>query len=354
MRRNMSVGMTVGKIAVSLGRAAQAQYQPPHPGLMTDMYHPDSAYVAWVHGRNDTVTFDVYARRAPFDGSYLLFAGLETALHFVRDFRFTDEDVRFLAQIRDYDRGYLDELRNFRFSGEIMAMPEGSIAFPNEPLLRVTGPFREALLAEVEARLAARGAQTVRFFADAPHYLRPGVDFRDTAFVSFLERRRYAPRRAVCNMAADLAAARLDTAADEARLGADGFEIRRLAQADAAAFEEYMLERWTPSWRTEAMRSLRREPVSSHVALREGRIVGFASHSVSGPGQFGPMGTNQELRGQGVGAVLLKRCLADQREAGFAECDIQWVGPKGFYADHVGARISRCFWQYERGLMVDA
>ncbi|HEV8634319.1 MAG TPA: GNAT family N-acetyltransferase [Chloroflexota bacterium] len=211
-----------------------------------------------------------------------------------------------------------------------------------------------ALLAEVEARLAARGAQTVRFFADAPHYLRPGVDFRDTAFVSFLERRRYAPRRAVCNMAADLAAARLDTAADEARLGADGFEIRRLAQADAAAFEEYMLERWTPSWRTEAMRSLRREPVSSHVALREGRIVGFASHSVSGPGQFGPMGTNQELRGQGVGAVLLKRCLADQREAGFAECDIQWVGPKGFYADHVGARISRCFWQYERGLMVDA
>ncbi|HEV8634318.1 MAG TPA: nicotinate phosphoribosyltransferase [Chloroflexota bacterium] len=144
----MSVGMTVGKIAVSLGRAAQAQYQPPHPGLMTDMYHPDSAYVAWVHGRNDTVTFDVYARRAPFDGSYLLFAGLETALHFVRDFRFTDEDVRFLAQIRDYDRGYLDELRNFRFSGEIMAMPEGSIAFPNEPLLRVTGPFREALLLE--------------------------------------------------------------------------------------------------------------------------------------------------------------------------------------------------------------
>ncbi|TAK26095.1 MAG: nicotinate phosphoribosyltransferase [Chloroflexota bacterium] len=145
---SMSVGMSLGKIAVSLGRPAQAQYQPLHPGLMTDMYHPDSAYVAWVQGRNDLVTFDLYARRAPFDGAYLLFAGLETALHFVRDFRFTDEDVRFLAQIRDYDRGYLEELRNFRFSGEILAMPEGSIAFPNEPLLRVTGPFREALLLE--------------------------------------------------------------------------------------------------------------------------------------------------------------------------------------------------------------
>ncbi|HEY3078865.1 MAG TPA: GNAT family N-acetyltransferase [Chloroflexota bacterium] len=207
-----------------------------------------------------------------------------------------------------------------------------------------------ALLAELEKRLAARGAKSVRFFADAPHYLRPGVDFRDTPFISFLERRRYEQRRAVCNMLSDLATARLDTAADEARLGTAGFEIRRLAQADAAAFEEYLLERWTPGWRTEAMRSLRRNPVSTHVARRDGRIVGFASHSVSGPGEFGPMGTNQELRGQGVGAVLLRRCLADQREAGFAESDIQWVGPKGFYADHVGARVSRCFWQYERPL----
>jgi nicotinate phosphoribosyltransferase len=140
--------VSVGKIAVSLGRPAQVQYEPLHPGLMTDMYHPDSAYVAWVHGRNDVVTFDLYARKAPFDGAYLLLAGLETALHFVQDFRYTDEDVRFLAQIRDYDRGYLEELRNFRFSGEIAAMPEGSIAFPNEPLMRVTGPFREALLLE--------------------------------------------------------------------------------------------------------------------------------------------------------------------------------------------------------------
>src|ERR671933_632709 len=140
--------MTLGKIAVSLGRPAQVDYQPVHPGLMTDMYHPDSAYVAWVNQRNDTVTFDLYARLAPFGGSYLLLAGLESALHFVRDFRFTDEDLRFLAQIRDYDRGYLEELRGFRFTGEILAMPEGSIAFPNEPLLRVTAPFSEALLLE--------------------------------------------------------------------------------------------------------------------------------------------------------------------------------------------------------------
>jgi mycothiol synthase len=207
-----------------------------------------------------------------------------------------------------------------------------------------------ALLAELEGRLAARGATTLRVFADSPHYLRPGVDFRDTPFISFLERRGFEQRRAVCNMTADLATARLDTADDEARLAGRGFEVRRLTADDADAFDGYLAERWSESWRVEGMTSLRRDPISTHVALRAGRIVGFATHSVSGPGQFGPMGTNDDLRGQGVGAVLLRRCLADQRAAGLAACDIQWVGPKGFYADHVGARITTCYWQYEKGL----
>src|SRR5207247_2293913 len=93
-------------------------------------------------------TFDLFARKAPFGGAYLLVAGLELALEFVRDFHYPDEDVHFLAQIRDYEPEFLDELLGLRFSGEILAMPEGSIAFPHEPLLRVTAPFREAILLE--------------------------------------------------------------------------------------------------------------------------------------------------------------------------------------------------------------
>jgi predicted N-acetyltransferase YhbS len=62
------------------------------------------------------------------------------------------------------------------------------------------------------------------------------------------------------------------------------------------------------------------------------------------------MGTNPELRGKGIGALLLRRCLADLEAAGHRGCDIQWVGPKGFYADHVGAVIHRCYWQYEKSL----
>lgn len=119
-----------------------------HPGLMTDMYHPDSAYVSWRTGHNGLTTFDLYTRTAPFGGAYLLVAGLEAAMDFAQSFRYTPEELRFLASIRDYDAAFLDELASLRFTGEVLALPEGSIAFPNEPILRVTAPFREAILLE--------------------------------------------------------------------------------------------------------------------------------------------------------------------------------------------------------------
>ncbi len=119
-----------------------------HPGLMTDLYHPDSAFVSWRTGRNGMTTFDLYTRVAPFGGAYMLVAGIENALEFALGFQYTPEDLRFLAQIRDYDSAFLDELAQLRFTGEILAFPEGSIAFPNEPILRVTAPFREAILLE--------------------------------------------------------------------------------------------------------------------------------------------------------------------------------------------------------------
>jgi nicotinate phosphoribosyltransferase len=117
-------------------------------GLLTDLYHPDAAYVSWSAGRNDLTTFDLYTRSALFGGAYLLVAGLEQALEFVRSFRYDDEEIAYLAGVRGYERGFLDELRRLRFTGEVLAMPEGMVAFPNEPLLRVTAPFREALLIE--------------------------------------------------------------------------------------------------------------------------------------------------------------------------------------------------------------
>lgn len=117
-------------------------------GLFTDLYHPDAAYVSWHAGVNSVTTFDLYTRAAPFGGAYLLVAGLEAALDFVRDFRYTNEDLAYLASLRRYDAAFLDHLRRLRFTGEILAMPEGTIAFPHEPLVRVTAPFQEAILLE--------------------------------------------------------------------------------------------------------------------------------------------------------------------------------------------------------------
>jgi nicotinate phosphoribosyltransferase len=131
-----------------------------HPGLMTDMYHPDSAYVSWRTGQNGQTTFDLYTRKAPFGGAYLLVAGLEAALEFAYTFRYTSEELKFLATIRDYDPAFLDELAELRFSGEILALPEGSIAFPDEPIVRVTAPFREAILLEA-GLLQAIGLSTL-------------------------------------------------------------------------------------------------------------------------------------------------------------------------------------------------
>ena len=121
---------------------------PLSPGLLTDLYHPDAAYVAWRRRRNGVTTFDLYARKAPFGGAYMLVAGLEAALDFVRRFRYSESDLRYLGQVRDYDPEFVEELRRLRFTGEILALPEGSIAFPHEPLLRVSAPFIESLIVE--------------------------------------------------------------------------------------------------------------------------------------------------------------------------------------------------------------
>ncbi|MHB8576948.1 MAG: beta/alpha barrel domain-containing protein, partial [Dehalococcoidia bacterium] len=122
------------------------QYE--HPGLHADLYHPDAAYVAWRTGHTGLATFDLYARAAPFGGAYMLSAGLEPALEFLQEFGFQDDDLAFLAQIRDYDPHFLSYLRGLRFTGEVLAMREGTVAFPNEPILRVTAPYVEALMVE--------------------------------------------------------------------------------------------------------------------------------------------------------------------------------------------------------------
>lgn len=121
---------------------------PIPTALYTDLYHVDAAYVAWKSGQMGDATFDLYTRSNPFGGGFMLAAGLEPALDYLRAFKYTRADRDYLQRIKGYDPDFLEYLRTLRFTGEIQAIPEGEIAFPNEPLLRITAPFPEALIIE--------------------------------------------------------------------------------------------------------------------------------------------------------------------------------------------------------------
>ncbi|MEJ7837501.1 MAG: nicotinate phosphoribosyltransferase [Thermomicrobiales bacterium] len=120
----------------------------PSVALETDLYHVDAAYIAWRNNLTDTATFDLYIRSTPFGGGFLLFAGLQPAIEYVEAFAYSASDIDFLRSLDRYDTGFLTMLSGLRFTGEILAFEEGDIAFPNEPLLRVSAPFIEALLIE--------------------------------------------------------------------------------------------------------------------------------------------------------------------------------------------------------------
>lgn len=138
-------------------------------GLGVDLYHVDSAYVAWRSGLTAPATFDLYTRQVPFGAAFLLVAGLELALEFAANLRFGDDEIAYLRSQRPYDEAFLAFLREMRFTGEILAIPEGEIAFADEPLVRVTAPFVEALLVEsgllhtigVSTLLATKAARIV-------------------------------------------------------------------------------------------------------------------------------------------------------------------------------------------------
>jgi GNAT superfamily N-acetyltransferase len=123
--------------------------------------------------------------------------------------------------------------------------------------------------------------------------------------------------------------------------------VRRLRSAELEQFDPWVRE-WGGTWHIEAARAAAYATPRVHVAVRDGNYVGFACHGVNRTPWFGPMGTADSERGQGVGAVLLRRCLADLRDTGLRTAEIAWVGPHKFYARAVGAVLARAFWIYRK------
>lgn len=114
--------------------------------------------------------FDMFFRRVPDGGGFAVCAGLEQVVHYIQDLCFTNDDIDFLRTKGIFDEEFLSYLRNFRFTGDIWAIPEGTPVFPNEPLLTVRAPAIEAQLIETmvlllinhQSLIATKASRTVR------------------------------------------------------------------------------------------------------------------------------------------------------------------------------------------------
>ena len=115
--------------------------------LFTDYYELTMCAAYYDNQNFETATFDLFIRRLPENRSYFLFAGLEEALGYLQSIKFTEEHLAYL-KAQGFKEDFLNYLRGFKFTGEVWAVPEGTLVFPNEPLLRVTAPIIEAQLVE--------------------------------------------------------------------------------------------------------------------------------------------------------------------------------------------------------------
>ncbi len=116
--------------------------------LLTDLYQLTMAACYFDQGMAEEATFSLFIRKYPPNRGYFVAAGLEEALDYLTTLRFTADDLAYLQSTGLFSAKFLDYLQGVRFTGEVFAMPEGSIFFKNEPVLEVSAPIIEAQLAE--------------------------------------------------------------------------------------------------------------------------------------------------------------------------------------------------------------
>src|SRR2546425_7007630 len=172
-------------------------------GLLTDLYELTMA-AGYVQKHFEArATFELFVRHLPPHRNYLVAAGLEQALDFLGNVHFSSEDISYLRSLPLFghvDVGFFEFLARFRFTGDVWALPEGTIFFPGEPLLRVTAPIAEAQLVETSllsivhlqtliaskaARVttAAAGRPVIEFGSRRAHGVEAGVLAARAAFI---------------------------------------------------------------------------------------------------------------------------------------------------------------------------
>lgn len=128
---------------------SQFYYYPENYTMLCDFYELTMANGYFVKGMADRITyFDIFFREIPDGGGFAIAAGLEQIIDYVKNLHFTEDDIEYLRDRDCFDERFLEMLRNFRFTGDIWAVPEGTPIFPSEPVITVRAPAYQAQFIE--------------------------------------------------------------------------------------------------------------------------------------------------------------------------------------------------------------
>ena len=116
--------------------------------LMTDLYEMTMMQGYFKTQNHEVVVFDAFYRNNPCDGGYAICAGLDQVIEYIKDLHFDENDLAYLKSLNIFDDDFLEYLANFHFSGDIYAIPEGTVIFPREPIIKGVAPIMEAQLVE--------------------------------------------------------------------------------------------------------------------------------------------------------------------------------------------------------------
>jgi nicotinate phosphoribosyltransferase len=119
--------------------------------LLTDLYQLSMMEVYARHGMHQSAVFELFVRKLPARRRFLMAAGLEPLVQFLEQMRYSAEELEWLRSTGDFSPSFVDGLADLRFTGDLDAMAEGTVFFPNEPVVRITAPLPLAQL--VESRL---------------------------------------------------------------------------------------------------------------------------------------------------------------------------------------------------------
>lgn len=130
--------------------------------LMTDLYELTMAQTYFKsNAENEIVCFDLFFRKNPFKGGYTISAGLDSIIDYIKNIKITNEDIEYLKSLNKFDDDFLEYLKDFKFTGNMYAIPDGTPVFPNEPVITVTANVIEAQLIETALLASFNGASLV-------------------------------------------------------------------------------------------------------------------------------------------------------------------------------------------------